>query len=86
MAEFTATPIKLPVVKLPADFDSEGANVVRPSNPLKQGVAGVSDIVTGIPMLLGMAGAGIEGGVNTAFGEGDQKFTDNFHNRQAWFE
>ena len=32
---------------------------VRPSNPFRQGAAGLTDVATGLPMVLGMAGTGI---------------------------
>jgi hypothetical protein len=38
----------------------------RPSDPGKQALAGLSDIATGIPAILGLAGAGIEAGWDTA--------------------
>ena len=48
----------------------------RPSDPGKQALAGLSDIATGIPAILGLAGAGIEAGWDTATGEGG--ISDNF--------
>jgi len=48
----------------------------RVSNPGKQALAGLSDIVTGIPAILGLAGAGIQGGYNTL--TGDKSFKENF--------
>jgi hypothetical protein len=48
----------------------------RVSDPFKQALAGVTDIGTGLPMLAGLAGAGIEGGWNTLTGEGG--FKKNF--------
>ena len=48
----------------------------RVSNPVKQGVAGVTDIFTGIPAVIGLAGSGIQAGFNTL--TGDKGFGDNF--------
>lgn len=48
----------------------------RASDPGKQALAGLSDIGTGLPMLLGMAGAGTQAGWNTL--TGDKKFMENF--------
>lgn len=52
------------------------AGTIRRSDPGKQALAGLSDIATGIPALLGLAGAGIEAGWDTATGEGG--ISDNF--------
>ena len=49
---------------------------IRPSNPFKQAVAGITDIGTGIPTLLGLGGAGIEAGVSTLFN--DKGIKQNF--------
>ena len=48
----------------------------RPSDPGKQAIAGLSDIATGIPALLGLAGSGIQAGWNTM--TGDKGFAQNF--------
>lgn len=57
-------------------FQVEDDTPERPSNPIKQGLAGLSDIATGLPAILGLAGAGIQGGFNTLTGEGSLK--ENF--------
>jgi len=48
----------------------------RPSNPIRQGIAGMLDTFPAIPTLAGLAGAGIEGGAKTLFN--DKSFGDNF--------
>lgn len=48
----------------------------RPSDPGKQFLAGITDIFTGIPMLAGLAGSGIQAGWNTM--TGDKGFGKNF--------
>ena len=48
----------------------------RPSDPGKQFLAGITDIFTGIPMLAGLAGSGIQAGWNTM--TGDKGFGQNF--------
>ena len=45
------------------------AGTIRRSDPGKQAVAGLSDILTGIPALLGLAGAGMQAGWNTMTGD-----------------
>ena len=45
--------------------------VTRPSNVIKQGLAGLSDVATGLPMLAGMIGTG----VSTAFDRDDDPKT-----------
>jgi hypothetical protein len=55
-----------------------GPSLVRPSDPFKQGLAGVTDIFTGIPGLLGLIGGGAETIGQSLFGEGEQDFTENF--------
>ena len=52
------------------------AGTIRRSDPGKQALAGLSDIATGIPALLGLAGAGIQAGWNTM--TGDKGIGDNF--------
>ena len=58
------------IVEVPVDEPK------RPSNPFKQAVAGLSDIATGIPSILGLAGGGLQAGFNTIFDEGSLK--ENF--------
>ena len=41
----------------------------RVSNPIKQGLAGLTDIVTGLPALAGLAGSVIQAGYNTLTGD-----------------
>ena len=53
------------------------AGTIRRSDPGKQAVAGLSDILTGIPALLGLAGAGMQAGWNTM--TGDKGIGDNFN-------
>jgi len=48
----------------------------RPSDPGKQGLAGLSDILTGIPIIAGFAGAGLEAAAKTPFN--DKGFVDTF--------
>jgi hypothetical protein len=48
----------------------------RVSDPGKQALAGLSDIGTGIPAVLGLAGGGLQAGYNTLFDEGS--FKENF--------
>lgn len=48
----------------------------RVSNPVKQALAGFTDIVTGIPALAGMVGAGTQAGFNTLIG--DEDFLQNW--------
>lgn len=51
----------------------------RPSNIFKQAAAGVTDIATGIPQVLGAAGAAIEGGYNhLTSDDSNSKFSDQF--------
>jgi len=71
--EFTVAPLKeeftvAPVAKQPK----------RVSDPGKQALAGVTDIGTGLPIIAGLAGAGLEAGWNTLTNEGEQSFKDNF--------
>ena len=39
--------------------DTTAQRKIRPSNPIRQGVAGLSDIATGIPMLAGAVGSAV---------------------------
>jgi hypothetical protein len=48
----------------------------RVSDPGKQALAGLSDIGTGIPAVLGLAGGGLQAGYNTLFDKGS--FKENF--------
>ena len=50
--------------------------LTRASDPFKQGIAGVTDIATGVPALLGLAGGGLEAGLNTILN--DQGFATNW--------
>ena len=50
----------------------------RPSDPFKQGLAGITDIGTGLPMVLGMAGAGAEALWQDLFSAGPQNISENF--------
>lgn len=50
----------------------------RPSNPIKQGIAGLSDIVTSIPTLAGLAGAGLETIGRQITGPKDETIADSF--------
>lgn len=54
----------------------------RVSNPGKQAIAGVLDLATEIPGLLGLAGSGLQGGTNYLIdkisGEEDQSFKEHF--------
>ena len=81
MANFTPVPIpeeELDEEDIPS-ISMSGKNTakqVRPSDPGKQLLAGITDIGTGIPMLAGLAGSGIQAGWNTM--TGDKSFTENF--------
>ena len=74
MAEYELVEEEEEVLELPV----EETKPKRTSNPIKQGLAGFTDIATGIPMLAGFAGAGIEGAYNTVTREGDQSLFNNF--------
>ena len=57
----------------------------RVSNPIKQGIAGITDPFSGLPMVLGMAGSGLEAIYNKAT-EGpdvDKSFADHFAEASA---
>ena len=43
--------------------------------------AGVYDVAAAVPLLSGLAGAGIEAGVDEVFGSGPQNFSDNLSKR-----
>lgn len=51
---------------------------IRPSDPGKQSIAGLTDIFTGIPSLIGVVGAGLEASADTLLDEGEQSFLNNF--------
>lgn len=76
MAEITlGEPV--PAIDMKAEKVSN-KEAVRPSDPFKQGVAGITDLGTGLPMIAGMIGAAGQAGYNTLVDEGDQSFTKNF--------
>ena len=50
----------------------------RVSNPIKQGVASVVDLVTEIPGVLGLGGAGLQAGYNYLFDNKDKGFGKHF--------
>ena len=50
----------------------------RVSNPIKQGIAGITDTFTGIPMALGLAGAGLESVYKYTQGSDPRSFGDIF--------
>ena len=69
--EFKVVPKEFEVVDEPDITTNK-----RVSNPIKQGIAGLTDIVTGLPALAGLAGSGIQAGYNTL--TGDKGFKENF--------
>lgn len=50
----------------------------RASNPIKQGIAGVTDAGTGVPILAGLVGAGLESIADYALDDNDKSFGDTF--------
>ena len=50
----------------------------RVSNPIKQAVAGVTDIATGIPAIAGLAGAGMQAGYNYLTDDEDKDYMEHF--------
>jgi len=50
----------------------------RVSDPFKQAVAGISDIATGIPAILGLAGSGLQAGYGHLTSDDDKPFKQRF--------
>tara|TARA_R110000787_G_scaffold286427_2_gene404845 strand:- start:4617 stop:8804 length:4188 start_codon:yes stop_codon:yes gene_type:complete len=61
----------------PEPIDAKEFKPERPSNPIKQGIAGVSDAFTGLPMVAGVVGAGLEAAAKYPFN--DKGYIDNFN-------
>ena len=87
MTELTLTPRKQPrpEIKVQKPLTVTPRNVApvveepeRPSDPFKQGLAGISDAITGIPSVLGMADAGIEATIKNIFEPEDRPFSEHF--------
>lgn len=73
--EFILTPAD-EYILTPAEQAKPVEQPKRVSAPLKQGIAGITDIGTGLPAILGFAGSGLEAGFNTLVG--DKGFGENF--------
>ena len=76
--KITATPRQVTATPRVATPVAPVVSTERPSDPFKQGVAGVTDAFTSLPAFAGYVGAGLEATYDTATGEGDQSFLDNF--------
>jgi hypothetical protein len=75
--EETKEPYAVPLTTAPTTPAITDAPV-RPSNPIKQGIAGITDVITTLPGFAGLIGASAEAGYNYATDGTDKGITEQF--------